>query len=139
MMVPRPRWAPVDLAIRPGEVVGVVGRVGFRARSHCHSVRPLDPFVPDSQTHSAPLFMRRKCDRTTVGSGKTTLLAAILGEVHLQSHGCASLLLQLLRAVLSPQVRLRSGGVEMDPEASISYVPQQPWILSGPAGAFKRP
>jgi hypothetical protein len=33
-------------------------------RSHCRLVLPLIHFIPDSLTYSAPLFLKRQCDRT---------------------------------------------------------------------------
>jgi hypothetical protein len=35
-----------------------------RARSHCRFVPPLIHFIPDLLTRSAPLFLKRQCDRT---------------------------------------------------------------------------
>ena len=40
-------------------------RGGFsRAGSHCRFVPPLIHFTPDSLTYSAPLFLKRPCDRS---------------------------------------------------------------------------
>jgi hypothetical protein len=35
-----------------------------RDRSHCRFVLPLIRFIPESLTYSAPLFLKRHCDRT---------------------------------------------------------------------------
>jgi hypothetical protein len=42
------------------------GRVchSVRARSYCRFVLPLIHFIQGSLAHSAPLFLKRQCDRT---------------------------------------------------------------------------
>jgi hypothetical protein len=52
---------PRDVAIRGGDVLR---RSGRRARSHCRFALPLIRFIPESLTYSAPLFLKRQCDRT---------------------------------------------------------------------------
>ena len=43
-----------------------------RARSHCHFVLPLIHFIPRSLTCSAPLLLKRQCDRTLGKDGSQT-------------------------------------------------------------------
>jgi hypothetical protein len=50
-----------------------LGHGARRARSHCHFVPPLIHFIPDSLTYSAPLFLKRQCDRT-LGARQLTVL-----------------------------------------------------------------
>ena len=82
---------PTLLTRAPRAALGVtaaallVGVGGSRARSHRRFAPPLIRFIPDPLTYSAPLFLKRQCDRTP--GGMRALYAQLAGPTHAGEGG----------------------------------------------------
>jgi hypothetical protein len=94
-----------------------------RPASHCCFVPPPTHFIPESQTYSVPLFLKRQCDRTL---------------------GAAAAGVPLGRGRPAPPARARSGGHRARSHCRfgrplIHVTPESPTFVTSVSEATARP
>jgi uroporphyrinogen-III synthase len=112
------------------EAMLLAGQVD-RARSHCRFVLPLIHFIPDSLTHSVPLFMKRQCDRILQvdalafsSTAEATALALSLGPDRL-AQAASRTAICCFGPITEKNVKLELG-LDIDVVAKVRKIPSQP-------------